>query len=119
MNDIISLKAPMFSDAMQTADAALVNLVAKMKRKGADAGNLTISIRIEVEENPVEDPETGITSMCSVPQVTYKATYSVKDSQSLGGTNDGKGFGIIEQNGIPRLIELTEDQISMFGGGNV
>lgn len=111
----ITLENPIFANAMTATEAALNALVNKMARKGVREGKVSLSIVLELQPAQITDSETGMVYQAQVPEVSYKATYSIRDSENFSGkgSNDAKRLLIREYDGS-WSIARDDDQGSLF-----
>jgi len=82
----IALGHPMFAESLLATDTALNMLINKMAAKGVPEGSMSLSIKLELEEKQVLDPDTGALVTAMVPAVRYKASYSVKETNAIDGS---------------------------------
>lgn len=116
MNNRISLKDELFTQAIADADLAMQQLIEKMISRGAEEGKLSLTIKLNITEDEETDGLTGEVQVLHQPHMLYKVAYSVPDTETMSGALPTAGTKITASRFGFDIEEIKTNQTTMWEG---
>ena len=110
----LSLKNPMFNDAMVAADAALRVMVQRMYDRNLTEGSLKLNVHIEFEHREVIDPDSGEILPVIMPQIKFKTAYSINEGGTVDGRIENESNVLLYNRSGCKVAQINPQQQSMF-----